>query len=73
MSSRLVRGDKAAVGVCWSRDAVYVEEIVNKAESEMYESKKQYYKKGCRERSAPFLKIMVYWIPIPPYRLRTRM
>lgn len=43
------QGDKAAVGVCWSRDAVYVEEIVNKAESEMYESKKQYYKKGCRK------------------------
>ena len=43
------QGDKAAVGACWSRDAVYVEEIVNKAESEMYESKKQYYKKDCRK------------------------
>ncbi|RGY95923.1 EAL domain-containing protein [Clostridium sp. AM58-1XD] len=41
--------DKAAVGACWSRDAVYVEEIVNKAESEMYESKKQYYKKRRRK------------------------
>lgn len=43
------QGDKAAVGACWSRDAVYVEEIVNKAESEMYESKKQYYKKKRRK------------------------
>ena len=43
------QGDKAAVGACWSRDAVYVEEIVNKAESEMYESKKQYYKKRRRK------------------------
>ena len=66
------QGDKAAVGVCWSRDAVYVEEIVNKAESEMYESKNSIIKRDA-ERSAPFLKIMIYWIPIPPYRLRTRM
>lgn len=43
------QGDQAAVGACWSREAVYVEEIVNKAESEMYESKKQYYKKRCRK------------------------
>ncbi len=43
------QGDKAAVGACWSRDAVYIEEIVNKAESEMYESKKQYYKKRHRK------------------------
>ena len=43
------QGDQAAVGACWSRDAVYVEEIVNKAESEMYESKKQYYKKRRRK------------------------
>ena len=36
---------KAAVGACWSCDAVYTEEIVNKAESEMYKVKKRYYKK----------------------------
>lgn len=41
--------DQAAVGACWSCDAVYAEEIVNKAESEMYESKKQYYKKRHRK------------------------
>lgn len=43
------KSDKAAVGACWSCNAVYVEEIVNKAESEMYESKKQYYKKRRRK------------------------
>ena len=43
------KSDKAAVGACWSNNAVYVEEVVNKAESEMYESKKQYYKKRRRK------------------------
>lgn len=43
------QNNQAAVGACWSRDAVYVEEIVNKAESEMYESKKQYYKERHRK------------------------
>lgn len=33
----------AAVGASWSDHAVYIEEIINQAEAEMYEAKKQYY------------------------------
>ena len=33
----------AAVGICWSDSDVYLEEIINQAEADMYEDKKQYY------------------------------
>ena len=33
----------AAVGFCWSDEAVYMEEVINQAEADMYEAKRQYY------------------------------
>lgn len=35
--------ENAAVGASWSKDTLYIEEIINQAEAEMYESKKLYY------------------------------
>ena len=33
----------ASIGVCWSDSAVYIEEIVNQAEADMYEDKRLYH------------------------------
>lgn len=35
--------ESASVGASWSNEALYIEEIINQAEAEMYESKKLYY------------------------------
>lgn len=41
--SRSSNQENASVGVCWSNETVYIEEIINQAEAEMYELKKLYY------------------------------
>ena len=44
----------AAVGICWSDEVVYMEEVINQAEADMYESKRQYYAdNGDRQPSMP--------------------
>lgn len=37
----------ASIGVSWSGQAVYLEEIINEAEADMYEEKRQYYVENC--------------------------
>lgn len=35
--------DNVSLGLCWSNNVIYIEEIVNEAEADMYERKKIYY------------------------------
>lgn len=41
--SRSSAFENASVGASWSNETIYIEEIINQAEAEMYESKKLYY------------------------------
>ena len=41
----------AAVGICWSDEVVYMEEVINQAEADMYESKRRYYSDNAEHQS----------------------